>query len=145
MSCRGCSRCCSHPGRVLYRTVSQTNVNYRSSPLSEGHLGSVRGGDRLPWVKTAEIDNYAPLTALDWQVHVYGEATDDLRRLCAARSLKLQVFPWWAEMAHSGLRRDAAYLLRPDGYIATVENNGKGGHIAAYLHTRQIAPLSGLS
>jgi 2-polyprenyl-6-methoxyphenol hydroxylase-like FAD-dependent oxidoreductase len=131
--------------RLLYRTVSQTNVNYRSSPLSEGHLGSVRGGDRLPWVKTAEIDNYAPLTALDWQVHVYGEATDDLRRLCAARSLKLQVFPWWAEMAHSGLRRDAAYLLRPDGYIATVENNGKGGHIAAYLHTRQIAPLSGLS
>ena len=61
--------------RVLYRTVSQTDVNYRGSPLSEGHFGSVRGGDRLPWVKTAEVDNYASLTALDWQVHVYREAT----------------------------------------------------------------------
>jgi FAD binding domain len=131
--------------RVLYRTVSQTNVNYRGSSLSEGHLGSVRSGDRLPWVKMADTDNYASLTALDWQVHVYGESTDDLRRLCAARRLKLQVFPWRAEMARSGLRRDAAYLLRPDGYVATVEAEAKGGHIAAYIHTRQIAPMSGLS
>ena len=130
--------------RVLYRTVSQTNVNYRGSFLSEGYLGIVRGGDRLPWVKTTDIDNYASLTALDWQVHVYGEATVDLRRLCAGRSLKLQTFAWRREMAHAGLRRDAAYLLRPDGYIAMVETDGKDGHIAAYLHTRQTAPMSGL-
>jgi 2-polyprenyl-6-methoxyphenol hydroxylase-like FAD-dependent oxidoreductase len=131
--------------RVLYRTVSQTNVNYRGSPLSEDHLGSVRSGDRLPWLKTSDIDNYASLTALEWQVHVYGDATEDLRGLCAARSLKLQVFPWRAEIAHSGLRRNAAYLLRPDGYIATVESDAKGGHIAAYLHERNIAPMSGRS
>jgi hypothetical protein len=73
---------------------------------------------------------------------VYGEATDDLRRLCAARSLKLQIFPWWAEMAHSGLRSNAAYLLRPDGYIATVESDAKGGHIATYLNAHRIAPAS---
>jgi 2-polyprenyl-6-methoxyphenol hydroxylase-like FAD-dependent oxidoreductase len=125
--------------RVLYRTVSQTNVNYRASPLSDGHHGRVQGGDRLPWVKTSDIDNFASLTALDWQVHVYGEATDDLRRLCTARSLKLQVFPWRAEIVRSGLRRNAAYLVRPDGYVATVESDAKGGHIAAYLHTRHIA------
>jgi 2-polyprenyl-6-methoxyphenol hydroxylase-like FAD-dependent oxidoreductase len=125
--------------RVLYRTIAQTNVNYRGSPLSEGHLGSVRGGDRLPWVKTFDIDNYASLTALDWQVHVYGEATDDLKRLCAARSLKLQVFAWRTEIAHAGLRANAAYLIRPDGYVALGETDGKGGDIAAYLHTRQIA------
>jgi 2-polyprenyl-6-methoxyphenol hydroxylase-like FAD-dependent oxidoreductase len=130
--------------RVLYRTVSQTNVNYRGSPLSEGHFGSVRGGDRLPWVKTTDIDNYASLTALDWQVHVYGQAMDDLRGLCAARSLKLQVFPWRAGIAHSGLRANTAYLIRPDGYVAVMETDGKGGQIAAYLHARQIAPL-GLS
>jgi hypothetical protein len=125
--------------RVLYRTVSQTNVNYRGSSLSEGHLGSVRGGDRLPWVKTSDTENYASLTALDWQVHVYGEATDDLRGLCAARSLKLQVFPWRTVIAHSGLRANAAYLIRPDGYVAVVETDAKGGHIAAYLRARHIA------
>jgi FAD binding domain len=125
--------------RFLYRTVSQTDVNYRGSPLSEGHFGSVRGGDRLPWVKTAEVDNYPSLTALDWQVHVYGEATDDLRRLCAVRNLKLQIFPWQAGMHHSGLRRNTAYLVRPDGYVAMAEADGKGGAIAPYLHARQIA------
>jgi hypothetical protein len=96
-------------------------------------------------VKTSDIDNYASLTALDWQVHVYGKATDDLRGLCAARSLKLQVFPWRAEIAHSGLRPHAAYLLRPDGYVAIAESDAKGGHIAAYLHARHIAPISGYS
>src|SRR5499433_3146995 len=32
--------------RLLFRTVAQTNVNYRTSPLSEGRIGSVHGGDR---------------------------------------------------------------------------------------------------
>ena len=66
--------------RLLYRTVSQTNVNYRGSPLSEGQAGSVHAGDRLPWVKLNETDNFAPLTALDWQVHVYGVVTDEQKR-----------------------------------------------------------------
>src|SRR5580693_3362345 len=38
--------------RFMFRTVSQTSVNYRGSSLSEGRAGAVRGGDRLPWVKT---------------------------------------------------------------------------------------------
>ena len=60
--------------RFLFRTVSQIGVQYRHSPLSEGAAGSVRGGDRLPWVETgANEDNFAPLASLDWQVHVYGE------------------------------------------------------------------------
>ena len=60
--------------RFLFRTVSQVGVNYRDSPLSEGSAGSVRGGDRLPWVETGPgEDNFAPLTALAWQVHAYGD------------------------------------------------------------------------
>ena len=38
--------------RLMFRTVSQTSVNYRESSLSEGRAGTVHGGDRLPWVKT---------------------------------------------------------------------------------------------
>ena len=37
--------------RFMFRTVSQTAVNYRESSLSEGRAGAVHGGDRLPWVK----------------------------------------------------------------------------------------------
>ena len=34
----------------MFRTISQTAVNYRGSSLSEGRAGAVHGGDRLPWV-----------------------------------------------------------------------------------------------
>lgn len=36
--------------RYMFRTISQTGVNYRGSRLSEGCAGTVHGGDRLPWV-----------------------------------------------------------------------------------------------
>ena len=38
--------------RFAFRTVSQIGIEYRKSPLSAGAAGSVRGGDRLPWVET---------------------------------------------------------------------------------------------
>ena len=73
--------------RFMFRTVSQTAVNYRGSSLSEGRAGEVHGGDRLPWVETnanGGHDNFAPLTSLDWQVHVYGDAMPESGR-CATR------------------------------------------------------------
>jgi len=36
----------------VFRTVSQIGVNYRDSLLSVGVAGPLRGGDRLPWVRT---------------------------------------------------------------------------------------------
>ena len=124
--------------RLLYRTVSQTNVNYRGSPLSEGQAGSVHAGDRLPWVKLNETDNFAPLTALDWQVHVYGEVTDELKRICSDRALPLHVFPWQTGMDRAGLCRNSVYLVRPDGYIGLAASASEPGRIATYLDARRI-------
>lgn len=124
--------------RFLYRTVSQTNVNYRGSPLSEGRAGPVHGGDRLPWVKLNEKSNFAPLTALDWQVHVYGEAADELKRICSDRALPLHIFQWQTGMDRAGLRRNAVYLIRPDGYIGLVESRSTVGRVASYLDARRI-------
>jgi 2-polyprenyl-6-methoxyphenol hydroxylase-like FAD-dependent oxidoreductase len=125
--------------RLLYRTVSQTDVNYRRSALSAGQVGSVHGGDRLPWVKVAGADNFAPLTALDWQVQFYGEATGDLRKICADRVLPLHVFPWRDDLARGGLRRNAVVLLRPDGYIAVASLPSQAGRMADYLDAHHIA------
>ena len=125
--------------RLLFRTVSQTNVNYRGSPLSEGRAGSVHGGDRLPWVKIGDIDNFAPLKSLDWQVHVYGEAANGLQKICSDRVLPLHPFPWCPEMASAGFLRNAAYLVRPDGYIARAEPASRAGRIADYLDIHHIA------
>ena len=36
--------------RFMFRTISQTALHYRSSSLSEGQAGQLRGGDRLPWI-----------------------------------------------------------------------------------------------
>ncbi len=45
----------------MFRTVSQTMINYRNGPLSRGAAGHVQGGDRLPWVAIDGVDNYEPL------------------------------------------------------------------------------------
>lgn len=103
----------------LFRTVSQTALEYRSSALSEGTAGKVAGGDRLPWVPNANgSDNFAALASLDWQVHVYGEPRGGAEQACKSLALPLHVFTWRDEMRHAGLARSALYLVRPDGYVA---------------------------
>ncbi len=122
---------------LLFRTVSQIGVQYRGGPLSVGRVGAVRGGDRLPWVAPvgADGDNFAPLTALDWQVHVYGATTPALRGLCDARGLPLHAFPWRPDVGHTGLTQDALYLVRPDGYIAVAAAAGTESTFGALLST----------
>ena len=130
--------------RVMFRTVSQTTVNYRGSRLSEGRAGTVHGGDRLPWVplggSSAAHDNFAPLTSLDWQVHVYGDAATEVRAMCDERKLALHVFAWRPEMSGAGLKRNAVYLVRPDGYVALADPEGRGTAIASYLEARKVIP-----
>lgn len=132
--------------RVMFRTVSQTAVNYRGSSLSQGRAGAVHGGDRLPWLKMdwneQYRDNFSPLTSLDWQMHVYGEATPQMRALCDERRLPLHVFPWRREMRRGRLRRNAAYLVRPDGYVALADITGSAAKLAAYLDARQLIPAT---
>jgi hypothetical protein len=129
--------------RFMFRTVSQTVVNYRGSSLSEGRAGTVRGGDRLPWVKAdrnrGDADNFTPLTSLDWQVHVYGDATPDIQAVCEARKLPLHIFPWRPETGRAGLRRNAVYLVRPDGYVAIADAEGGAAAVASYLDARKLA------
>jgi 2-polyprenyl-6-methoxyphenol hydroxylase-like FAD-dependent oxidoreductase len=127
--------------RLMFRTVSQTGVNYRGSKLSEGRAGAIHGGDRLPWVRidsNASDDNFAPLASMDWQVHVYGEATQELRAVCEAQRLQIKVFPWRRENRLAGLKRHAAYLVRPDGYVALADAEGGAAAIMTYLARRKL-------
>ena len=129
--------------RYMFRTVSQTAVNYRESSLSEGRAGEVHGGDRLPWVKAERNgeDNFVPLTSMDWQVHVYGEASPNLQALCDGRRLPLHVFAWRPEVGRAGLRRNAVYLVRPDGYVALADAAGSATAVASYLNARKFTPV----
>jgi 2-polyprenyl-6-methoxyphenol hydroxylase-like FAD-dependent oxidoreductase len=122
--------------RLMFRTVSQIMVNYRSSSLSEGRAGRVRGGDRLPWVATD--DNFGPLTSLDWQVQVYGSVAPPLEEACARRGLALHTFPWQSATSRAGLVRGALYLIRPDGYVGLADPEASPARLEHYLDTRRI-------
>jgi len=126
--------------RFMFRTVSQTAINYRDSSLSEGGAGAVQGGDRLPWVAPPSngSDNFEPLTSLDWQVHVYGEATREMEAICKERALPLHVLPWREECRRTGLLRDAVYLVRPDGYIGLADPQARGAALTSYLDARRL-------
>lgn len=103
--------------RAIFNTVSQVRINYRHSVLSEGDTGDIEGGDRLPWVTAPETGNFPALRSLDWQLHVYGEASAGLQLAAQRLGLATRVYPWSEAAAATGLRRDAAYLIRPDAHI----------------------------
>lgn len=120
--------------RFFFRTVSQIGINYRNSPLSAGAAGSVRGGDRLPWVETEPgKDNFTPLTSVAWQVHVYGKPRRGVAEACAELRLPLHLFTWQRTMRRAGLRNGALYLIRPDGYIALADPDPDPERLRHYL------------
>ena len=124
----------------VFRTVSQITINYRDGALSAGVAGQVQGGDRLPWVTVNGTDNYGPLAAMTWQVHVYGAARPDLADWCKAKTLPLHVFAWRPPYEKAGLAADALYLLRPDGYVALADTAGSVEALERYLSDRQLRP-----
>jgi 2-polyprenyl-6-methoxyphenol hydroxylase-like FAD-dependent oxidoreductase len=128
--------------RLLFRAVSQIGIEYRASSWSTGHVGAVHGGDRLPWVEPAgegSGDNYLPLRSLDWQLHTYGPASDELKRQCEEHRLPLHIFPFDAAAKRVGYRDDASYLVRPDGYLGAVFTAATAiEKLESYLHTHRI-------
>ncbi|HEY7788226.1 MAG TPA: FAD-dependent monooxygenase [Casimicrobiaceae bacterium] len=131
--------------RFMFRTLSQTAIRYRDSALSSGSAGAIRAGDRLPWVDLgngpdAHADNYAPLTTLDWQVHVYGEASSAVVDACRKRVLPLHAFAWRATMRALGFARHAVYLVRPDGYVGFAGAANGAADLERYVEEWKIAP-----
>jgi 2-polyprenyl-6-methoxyphenol hydroxylase-like FAD-dependent oxidoreductase len=122
----------------LFRTVSQITLNYRGSELSEGSAGDVHGGERLPWAPAGGIDNFAPLTAMEWQAHIYGTASGDVRDWCERHRIPLHVFDWQAAHGKAGLARDALYLLRPDTYVALAEPQPSSEALDRYCSERGL-------
>ena len=113
----------SGPRRLMFKTVSQTRISYRACDFNQGKAGAIFGGDRLPWITTAEGDNFAVLQSLAWQLHVYGDASSAVVEAAQQLGLQLHRFPWSEHAREAGVGRDAAYLVRPDGYVALALGN----------------------
>jgi len=125
--------------RLIFRIVSQIRIEYRHSALSAGRAGGLHGGDRLPWVELSPgVDNFTPLSSLDWQVHVYGAARGDLQEACVQLGLALHRFEWVTKMAAAGFKRDALYLIRPDGYIAWADAGADPSQLRSYFDRHRL-------
>jgi flavin-dependent dehydrogenase len=127
--------------RFMFKTISQIGIRYRHCNFNDGRAGPIHGGDRLPWVQLEDgRDNFEPLRTIAWQVHIYGEASDEIRRACEDLHLPLHVFPWQQNMQRARLRENATYLLRPDTYLAFVDPDQSADNLRDFLASRQIAP-----
>ena len=126
----------------LFRTVSQITLNYRGGPLSRAAAGHVHGGDRLPWVPIDGEDNFETLSAMTWQIHVYGTASAELAAWGAGHNVPLHVFDWRPEHDAAGLARDAIYLIRPDTYVALADTSGAPNTLNRYYADHGIRLLA---
>lgn len=125
--------------RKMFMTVSQTRISYRDCDFNRGEAGTIHGGDRLPWITTTDGDNFEPLRSLDWQVHVYGDAHPELKAAADNVGLRLNRFPWSDAAVAAGVSRDAAYLVRPDGYVAlALRNADQAGDLTEFLGSRGL-------
>lgn len=123
---------------IMFRLISQTGMHYRDSALSKGEAGEVRGGDRLPWVAGVPQDNHACLSEIAWQVHVYGSAPAALGEGCRRQGIALHEFPWTEAHQKAGFARDAAYLVRPDAYVALADPGADPQVLQSYLERQGL-------
>jgi 2-polyprenyl-6-methoxyphenol hydroxylase-like FAD-dependent oxidoreductase len=120
--------------RFMFLNLSQTAINYRHSDLSVGTAGKIKGGDRLPWVMNHDgSDNFTCLNIMKWQVHIYGDNSPSIQELCDKREIKLHVFEWSEAAKDAGLKKNATYILRPDGYVGMNEPDSDVPKIIAYF------------
>jgi 2-polyprenyl-6-methoxyphenol hydroxylase-like FAD-dependent oxidoreductase len=123
---------------AIFRTISQTRIHYPESALSEGTAGEVEGGDRLPWTGLGGDDNFKPLQSLDWQAHVYGDVGPGLQTACQQINLPLHRFKWNEGANRAGMKRDALYLVRPDGYVALASADQDVDRLKSYRDRFQL-------
>ena len=122
----------------MFRIVSQTQISYRDCAFNAGKAGQISGGDRLPWVRSGTEDNFTSLAEPEWQVHVYGTPGDAITSWCATRRLPLRIFACTQAHHRAGFARDAAYLVRPDSYVACAAAPGDAPALQGFLEERAL-------
>ncbi|MED1558651.1 FAD-dependent monooxygenase [Bacillus paramycoides] len=127
--------------KKMFKIISQTQIHYQTSMLSEGSAGQVHGGDRLPWIQTDYGDNFDYLRSGDWQFHVYGEATQDLRKLAKYSAIPIHEIKWTTSMKDIGVPRNCVLLVRPDGYVALANVHQDTNKIKVYLDKFKISSI----
>ena len=135
--------------KFAFRTVSQTGIHYRRSPLSLAldtlSKQAPRAGDRFPWMKL-QLEAGGPVQdlfqALDdtrFNLLVFGQAVPPTLR-DSGGLLQVHAIPITAgnevEQARVHVPRSAFFLLRPDGHIGLCGGVLDADAVRRYLHRR---------
>lgn len=128
--------------KVMFKAISQTNLNYQQSELSTGEYGGIKGGDRLPWVNTPTINNFEPLKSYDWQIHVYGTIKQEVKRLAFETGIPMYNVSWNKSMDAQGIKENSVFLVRPDSYVSVATDFKNLEPIKNMIHKYSILHLN---
>ena len=117
--------------RLAFRTISQTGIAYRESPLSQTLVGLPEGapaaGDRFPWLQLRLRSNgpvedlFQKIDDTRYNLIVIGQPAPSTEAAELDGLLTTHVIPDDAhnmqELARVRISGSAFYLLRPDGHV----------------------------
>src|SRR2546430_1521273 len=136
--------------RIVFRTISQTGIRYRSSPLSEARAGlpedGPRAGDRFPWLRLKFQPNgpledvFDKLDDTRFNLLVFGQAAPRGGIAELGDQLRIHEPPSDPandrELAHAHIPRISFYLLRPDGHIGLAGTQLETARAVRYVFER---------
>jgi len=139
--------------KLAFRTISQTGIHYRTSPLSETLPGlpdaGPRAGDRFPWLRVALSPNgsgedlFQQLDDTRFTLILVGqpapaEGVPGLRDLLC--TLVISDDPVnQRELARVHIARPSFYLLRPDGHVGLCGTRLDAAAVSRYVSERLTA------
>lgn len=108
--------------RLMFRTISQTRIDYRDSALSDGsRSGTIRAGDRFPWFEWDGGNSFDWLADPGYVVLTFGAGRARETDGWTGPSTHIAVAGAAAAAATAaGLPQDGCIVVRPDMHVAKI-------------------------
>jgi len=133
--------------RFAFRTVSQTGINYRKSPLSKAldalPFEAPQCGDRFPWLHLQlhadgpVTDTFGAFEDRHFNLVGFGQSTPSSADLGFGDIVRTWTVPADprndTELARVGIPQPCFYLIRPDGYVGLCGRTADAAAIRRYL------------
>ena len=136
----------------MFRTISQTGIQYRRSPLSQTLPGlpdaGPRAGDRFPWLRIKlsadgpTEDVFQKLDDTRFNLVVVGQPAPATAEPALGDLLRTHAIPSDPandrELERANIPRPSFYLLRPDCYVGLSGTRLEADAVARYVSERLL-------